>query len=181
MIKKQLWSVLAVAILTALMGSCSGSSGGGAGASTASTMTVTAGSSTTTYTDGPVNDAGYYDPSFSADCYPTPRTLITMCSGEAGGASGCTKLINVSAFGTTPGSYTVNVGGTAETGSPTYVSYSLNNSAQFYSSTSGTVTLTSVGNVGEPVTGSFEAVLALYGAPTTTLAVSGTFSVIRDH
>jgi len=142
----------------------------------ASTLTLTKGAETTTWTDGPINAAGNYDPSFSADCDPTQRTLITMCSGVSDG--GCSVLVNVNAAATTPGSYSISGGSSTAT----YFIYT-DPDGQHWDSLAGqgTITLASVGAPGDPITGSFEAVLGLWPDPLTTIAVSGTFSVVRDH
>lgn len=166
---KNLFLILLVLSLAITAGSCGGDGGGGSAGPT-STMTLTQNYTSTTFTDGTTNSSGYYDPSFSADVYPAPRTLVTMCSGVSAGT--CAKLVNVSAGGATPGSYTIDC-------SSTYVTYTYDSFPYFCKS--GTVTLASVGAVGEPITGSFNAVLSLSGYQSITIDLSGTFSVIRDH
>ena len=153
--------------------------GGGStdGNSAASTMTVMiGGGGTATYTEGPINNLGYYDPSFSGDNAAGQGTLITMCSG-VNGPDPCNVLINIRTSDMIPGGYTI-AGGTNTT---TYFMYMTQ--GQYYDSlvSKGTITLTSVGGVGEPITGSFQAVLGLRSSGTTTIGISGTFSVIRDH
>ena len=169
-----LFLIFLMTLLTACGGG--GSSNGGG---PASTMTVTLATGTTTYTEGHINNIGYYDPSFSGDCDPLAGTLITMCSGVTYTMSHttCDVLINVRTSDMTPGPYSI----TGNSSADTYVLY--HNKTQFYDSfvSSGTITLTSVGSVGAPITGSFQAVLQLLSAPTTTMGISGTFSVIRDH
>jgi hypothetical protein len=175
--------------LALAMGAIAGCGGGGGpstgGAGSASTMTVTlatgsgmsGGIGTTTYTEGPINNFGYYDPSFSGDIAAGAGMLITMCSGVTG-AGPCNVLINVNTSGWTPGGYLVT-GGTSTTS--TYLLYM--EQGQYFDgiASKGTVTLTSVGNVGEPIEGSFQAILALRTNSSTTIEVSGVFSVVRDH
>ena len=150
-----------------VLASCSGGDGS---VSTASKMTVTTGASTTTYTSGPINTFGYYDPSFNADLFSMTSTQITMCSGVTD--TTCGISINITTAGTTPGPYPI-------TG--TRILYSDHGAYYDSIASSVTVTLTSVGNVGEPITGSFQAVLGLRTDLTTTQSIYGTFSVIRDH
>lgn len=166
-----------------LLASCGGG-GGSDGGGNASTLAITVsqatgtsgGSTTTTYTEGPINSRGYYDPSFSADLFPTSsRTLITMCSGVT--TTGCAVLINVGAGGTAPGGYSITGGSSTAT----YILYAAQGNYYDSLASQGTVTLTSVGAVGSPITGSFQAVLGLRSTGTPTRMVSGTFSVIRDH
>jgi hypothetical protein len=166
-----------ISVLT-LLSACGGDGSTG-GNSAASTMTVTiGGGGTATYTEGPINNLGYYDPSFSGDSAAGQGTLITMCSGVTGAVSaGCNVLINIRTSDLIPGGYTI-AGGTNTT---TYFMYMTQ--GQYYDSlvSKGTITLTSVGGVGEPITGSFQAVLGLRSSGTPTIGISGTFSVLRDH
>ena len=174
---------LMMAALALLVSCGGGSSGGGSGSASTTTITVSAatgsvpGTGTTTYTEGPINGYGYYDPSFSGDCAAGLGMLITMCSGVTG-MGPCDVLINIRTSGWTPGGYLVT-GGTAT--AATYLLYMKQGSYYDSLASQGTVTLTSVGNVGEPISGSFRAVLGLRSIGTPTIEVSGTFSVIRDH
>ncbi len=167
---------LVLLCMTTLLLSCGGDVESSNGGGSASTMTVTLATGTTTYTEGPLNNLGYYDPSFSGDSAAGVGTLITMCSGVTG-AGPCDVLINVRTSDMIPGGYTI-AGGTNTT---TYFMYMTQ--GQYYDSivSRGTITLASVGNVGEPITGTFQAVLGLRTNPSTTIGVSGTFSVTRDH
>jgi len=172
------------ACVLGLIVSCGGGGGNNSGGASTMEISVVTGTSVsggigfTTYTEGYINKDGYYDPSFSGDCSPTmPATLITMCSGVYGGAAPCDILINIRTAGMTPGGYSIT-GGTN-----TSTNFMYMDQAQYYDSivSKGTITLTSVGKVGEPIVGTFDAVLGLRSDLSTTMGVSGTFSVIRDH
>jgi hypothetical protein len=173
--KRHAWILSLIIILAVVVfAACGGGGGGGGNAGSASTLTATVGAGTTTYTEGPINNIGYYDPSFSGDSAPGVGTLITMCSGVS---TTCDILINIRTADATPGPYPITGGSST----PTYIVYSDHGQHYYSILSSGTVTLTSVGNVGQPITGSFQAVLELWTVPTSTLAISGTFSVLRDH
>jgi hypothetical protein len=57
-----------------------------------------------------------------------------------------------------------------------YLSYT-----SLFSDTSGTITLSSIGNPGEKITGTFDAVVTLLTNTFDTLCISGTFSVTRHN
>jgi hypothetical protein len=147
-----------------LLAACGGGGGGGGGTSSGGpgtgTMTVSIVSQGTTTYNGNASDP-WLASSVSSG------TLTELWSGFTG--SDYTTQVYIVTSGTTTGSYPI-------TGS-TWVEY-INNSKTYLSS-SGTVTLTSVGTVGEPVAGSFQAVVSLVTDTTNTLGISGTFSVIR--
>ncbi len=147
--------------------------GGGSSTSnsngTGDSMTVTVVSKSTGTTTTTYNGNGS-DPVFSAG-FNSGRTIIQMGSAAAG--------VFISADGTSVNSYPIS-----QTGSPTvkYTVYSSSTpTTTVYSAMSGTVTLTSVGNIGQPVTGSFEAYLIDISKPTSTLDISGTFSATRQY
>lgn len=177
-------SVLALhALLVISFSGCggSGSSSGGSGGSSTLSITVSSGTGTTSgsssaeYTEGHINEIGEYDPSFGGAAEPGAGTLITLCSGVT--ITGyCSVMINIRTSDTTPGGYTI----VGATNTNSYIMYMA--SGQYYDSiaSKGTITLTSVGNVGQPITGTFDAVLGLRSIGTPTIGVSGTFSVIRD-
>ena len=173
-----------------LLFSCGGS-GGGDGVTVndgiGNTMTVTiatqspmgGGIGTTTYTEGAINGYGYYDPDMEADIYQTSgRTEIMLSSGVTGGPTLPVTLINIVTSGHTAGAYPITGDGTA--GLTTYISYKDNAESHNSIISSGTVTIDSIGNVGEPVIGSFSAVV-LCTSPSHTHAISGTFNMKRAN
>jgi hypothetical protein len=179
------WAVLICAL--SIIISCGSGGGGivGGGTGTAGnpnniltvTRATTTGASTATYREGFVNSFGLVDPNLFAASDNISATLVGLSSGipKFGPPA---KLINIIAGGISAGTYTIGGGGS----SGTYIAY--DDQGQSYMSTygSGTVTLTSVGNVGAPIIGSFNAVLTLIGSsPTTTLGFSGSFSVVREQ
>jgi hypothetical protein len=95
-------------------------------------------------------------------------------------SSGTTVALVMSINGNTPGSYPVD---------PGYVNSSVMYSSNgipydnLLSNTSGTIILSTVGNVGENITGTFDAeVVSLLATNTTdTLRISGSFSITRDN
>jgi hypothetical protein len=162
--------------------------GGGGGTSDngnsgiGNTMTVSInGAAPITYTEGAINGNGYYDPDMEADIYPdTGRTILILSSGVTGGPTPPVTLINIVTKGHAIGAYPVDGDGTGPT-LTTYISYKDN--AEYYDSiiSSGTVTIDKIGNVGDPVTGSFRTVVALRSSPTQTHGISGTFNIKRAH
>ena len=89
--------------------------------------------------------------------------------------------INIDVNGNTAQSY--NTGGGDFTSNISYETY--NPSSQSYmsmfSSTNGTITLSSIGNVGEKINGTFDAIVASVTNTSDILKISGTFSVTRDQ
>jgi hypothetical protein len=158
-----------------------GGGGGGSCTGCADTMTVAvSGSAPITYTEGPYNSFGYLDPSLSSFVTPSGNTSVSLCSGvtPSGTSATCDTLISISIKGNTPQSYP-----TGTTGTPTQISYRTNNQtySSVSSSTTGTITLSSVGNnVGEKITGTFDAMVTNMSNSSDTLGISGTFSVKRD-
>jgi hypothetical protein len=83
----------------------------------------------------------------------------------------------VKIIGNTPGSYST---GREYIGND--ISYDTNNQpyTSIFSNTSGTITLSSIGNVGDKITGTFDAVVSRLTNTNDTLRISGLFSVTRD-
>jgi hypothetical protein len=153
--------------------------GGGGGYSAADTMTVSlqdsTGVMTATLTEGLYNSLGYLDPDlYSAVDTTTPQTAIYLCSGYTG--TMCTGYIGITATGSTQQTYPTGPGISTEV---LYVSNDQYYSS-FWATNAGSVTLTSIGNVGEKVTGSFNAEIALVSNPSDTKRISGSFSVTRE-
>jgi hypothetical protein len=147
--------------------------GGGDSGSSADTMTVTisgpSGTTTTTYVEGTYNAQGYLDPDLSS-FVTTSLTRIDLIS-------------QVSSTQPTGVKITV-LGATAQTypAGQSAIFYYTNNQSydSLISNTSCTVTLSSIGNVGEKITGTFDAVVSLLTNTYDTVRISGTFSVMRD-
>jgi len=175
--------VSAVSFVVIFSAACGGGGGGEKGGS-ADTMTVSisgpTGEGTKKYTEGPINSYGYYDPSMEADIYPTTGTTwITLSSGVTGGPTMPSTVINIYTSDHATGPHAIT--GNCSTSALTCVSYSVNGQTYDSISSSGTVTIDSIGSVGQPVIGSFSAVVAVLTAPSTTMAISGTFNVKRDN
>ena len=106
------------------------------------------------------------------------RTEIMLSSGVTGGPTPPVTLINIVTSDHTAGAYPITGDGTA--GPTTYISYKDNAESHNSIISSGTVTIDSIGNVGEPVIGSFSAVV-LCTSPSHTHAISGTFNMKRAN
>ncbi len=173
-----------------ILASCGGGGGGdgvGGNSGIGNTMTVTVtteggmggGIGTVTYTEGPINGYGYYDPDMEADISPdTGRMIIMLSSGVMGGTPPDTT-INIVTSGHTAGAYAID-GTSAMHGIYTYITYKDGSEYHDGVISSGTVTIDSIGNVGDPVIGSFSAVV-LCSSPSHTHGFSGTFNMKRAH
>ncbi len=182
------WIVLIFSLV--MLASCGGG-GGGNGVSGNSgignTMTVSVtteggmggGIGTVTYTEGSINGYGYYDPDMEADIYPDTGRMIIMLSSGVTGSGSPDISINIVTSGHTAGAYPIT--GTSGTpGVTTYINYKDGSEYHDGVISSGTVTIDSIGNVGDPVIGSFSAVV-LCSSPTHTHGFSGTFNMKRAH
>lgn len=173
-------AVLVSSIFAITLASC----GIGGGEVTPDTIEVTitgsAGTTTTTtYTEGPINSEGYYDPYMEANIYPTTgRTWITLSSGVTDVSTMPDIVINIWVGNHVVGEYTIT--GKCAASSTTCVRYQ-DHGQDYDSIASGKVIIENIGNVGDPVKGSFSAVVALSTAPSTTMAISGTFNVKREN
>ncbi len=186
-------NLMTVLCLFFLLTSCSGGGGGGGGglggnSGIGNTLTLSVstagggggglGLSTVTFTEGDINEYGYYDPDMEADVYSnTGRTIIMLSSGVTGSAAPLT-LLNVVTSGHTAGAYPIT--GTSGTPGATYIRYNDNGESHDGIVSSGTVTIDSIGNVGDPVIGSFSAVV-LCTSPSHTHGISGTFNMKREN
>lgn len=176
---RKLFGILRLILFSVVFLSACGSGGGGGGGA-ADSMTVVVDGLTKTYTEGPINIAGYYDPYMEADIYPsTGRTWITLSSGVTGGATPPNVVINVWVSDHIAGVY--NIAGGCAHSAATCVSYTDQGKRYDSTAASGTVTIESIGNAGQPVIGSFSAVLTLSAPPNTTMNISGTFHVMREN
>jgi hypothetical protein len=173
------WVVFCMMVAVGLV-ACTGGGGGDSGSGSADTMTVAEqGGAGVTYTEGPYNSFGYLDPGLYSDVSASGNTYVALCSNvtPSGNDATCATIVNISIKGNAPGSYP-----TGTTGSPAQISYQTNHKLYLsvYSGTTGTITLSSVGNVGEKITGTFDALVTNLTNTNDTLGISGTFSVKRD-
>lgn len=121
------------------------------------------------------------DPIMSADVLPSNHIAIQLRSGMSNTQTATILLIETE--GNAVQSYAIAAN------NPLYISYNNGNQdyATFFSSApSGTIIYSRIGNVGEKITGSFDAIVTLGSitpvtGATDTRRVSGTFSVTRSH
>lgn len=178
---KWMAALFSLSLLVSCTGGGGTSSAGNSG--DGNTMTVSIdGAGPTTYTEGAINSYGYYDPDMEADVYTdTGRTIIMLSSGVTGGSTPPTTTINIVTSGHVAGAYPITGDATSTGTLTTYITY--NDHGQYHSSiiSSGTVTIGSIGNVGDPVIGSFSAVVQSTSQYTHTHTISGTFNMKRAH
>ena len=177
--KNIVWTVLCIIVTIALLG-CGGESSGG---SAPDTITITisgqSGTVTKTFAEGSYNSQGRLDPYLISFVTTSNGTSIQLYSGLTNTYGSMALGIMISA--NTLGSY--QTGGTmswayVEYGffDPSYEGYS-----SVISSTTGTVTLSSIGNVGEKISGSLDVVVTHLTNTFNTLRIAGTFNVTRDY
>ncbi len=168
------WTVLVFALyLLAACGGGGGSGGnttGGGGGSdwmTVNVVSLTTPTTTTTYT-------GNYTttPALTGSVYTSLTVTQTFAT-----LSGPPVQVNLCASGIDLASYPI-INGTCFNGGAS-VSYVLRSGLTItvFDGTTGTVTLTSVGNQWQPITGSFDAIVSEFSAPSSTMRVWGAFSV----
>jgi hypothetical protein len=182
MIKNIVWVVVCLMLTIALF-ACGG--GGSSDPVAADTMTVTisgpSGPATTTFTEGSYSTTSsghsFLNPNLSAYVTAINETNIELLYWD-GVSLGTTVIINMRVNGNTPGLYPTGAANPATT-----ISYDANNQSylSFISSPSGTITLSSIGNVGDKIIGTFDAVVTLLSTTSDTLRLSGSFSVTRDN
>ena len=178
--RRRFWffSVLITAVVVT-MAACGGGDDGGGGAADMMEITITSstGTTTTPYIEGPINIHGYYDPYMEANiAASTGRTWITLSSGVVGGATPPDIVINIVTDDHLAKGYPIT--GDGGPGITTYISYTDNGVRYGSIISSGTVTIESIGNVGDPVKGTFNAVV---DSGADTLTISGTFNVKREN
>jgi len=175
-------SFLCIAIVIVLFACGGGGGDTSANGGDADTMTVQVSTPQVSgaigiYTEGAYNSLGYLDPNLSSEVTASGNTYVSLCSGVT--STSCGTQVTIAIKGNTVQSYP-----TGTMNSPTQITYRSNNDtySSIYSSTIGSISLSRVGvSVGEFITGSFEAEVALMTNPTTTRLVAGTFSVKRNH
>ncbi len=167
------WMVLVFAL--SMVAACGGGGGGGGdtpdgGGSDWMTVNVfsqSTGTTTTTYT-------GNYatTPALTGSVYTSLTVTQTFAT-----LSGPPVQVNLCASGIDLASYPI-INGTCFNGGAS-VSYVLRSGPTItvFDGTTGTVTLTRVGNQWQPITGSFDAIVSEFSAPSNTMRVWGTFSV----
>ena len=181
--KNILWILVCIMLPIALSGCGSGGNSDEDVANTADTMTVTisgtSGTVTTTYTEGSYNSHGNFDTDLISYVTASNNTQIELHSGESN-TQGST-IINIAVAGNTPQSYPTGIA-TPENCITYDIYYTHYQSyTSLFSGTSGTITLSSMGNVGEKITGTFDAVVSLLTNTSDTLRISGTFSMTRHN
>lgn len=162
-------SATVVMLAAIVIVSCGGGGSNGSGGS-GDTMTVTvvsqAGTTTKTYTHNGTDIITW------GGVYHSPD--ITSVSMESPAVE-----VSVTANGATPGTYPIT--GESSILMVRYVLYTSPTTSEIYSTNgSGTIEMTAIGDVGQKITGSFNA--EVYQTfpesnPTNTLNVSGTFSI----
>ena len=180
--KNIVWVGLYLLITIVSSGGCGSSSGG----SEPDTMAVTISSpqgiaTTTTYTEGSysTNSAGnsFLNPNLNAYITASSENNIELHYWD-GVSLGTTVVIVMHVNGNTPGIYPVDPGYVNSS-----IMYSSNGKSydNLNSSTSGTITLSNVGNVGDKITGTLDAIVSVVTDTSDTLRISGSFSITRDN
>ena len=147
--------------------------GGGGTSGSADTMTITVssptGTVTSTYTEGSQGDLTPY---LSSNVRATYIEIVLIIDPH--NMNSLTNVHIVAVGDNTPQSY--SLGGNSRS----WIAYNINNQSyvSVLSSPSGTITISSIGNMGEKITGTFDAVVT---STSSTLNISGTFSVTRDN
>jgi hypothetical protein len=174
------WIVVCLMLTIALF-ACGGD--GSSDPVAADTMTVIisgpSGTVTKTYTEGTYNAQGHLDPDLGSYVTTLNNTQIELHSG--GSNTQGSTIINITVEGNTAQSYPTGVSTPAN--DITYQIYDAHylSYTSLFSNTSGTITLSSVGNPGDKITGTFDAVVSLLTNTSDTLRISGTFSVTRHN
>ena len=102
-----------------------------------------------------------------------------MISGPPAPGSN-TVSIFIEVNGKTPKLY--NSGGGDYTSNIFYETYNPSQAyASMFSSTNSTITLWSIGDVGEKIIGTFDAIVTCFTSTSDPLEISGTFSVTRNQ
>ena len=161
--------LIALLFALSLLSACGGGGGGSTtgGGSGGDTMTVNIVSLST-----PTTTTAY-----TGNLTTTPALFGMVSTQTAVEMASPAVQVDLCGNGVTAAPYSITTPYLACTG----LRYSLNSGAAIFSSTTGTITLTSVGNVGQQITGSFDAIVS-QTTPSNlanTLRIWGTFSVNR--
>jgi hypothetical protein len=159
----------AILILSFALSACS--DGGTSGSADMMTISVSSptGTVTSSYTEG---SQGNLTPYLSSDVTATHIYIALVTDPHDMNSS---TNVSIAAIGdNTPQSYSLG------SNSPSWIACHINNQSYLnvLSSPSGTITISSIGNMGEKITGTFDAVVT---STSSTLNISGTFSVTRDN
>jgi hypothetical protein len=173
--KNMVWVVVCLMLTIALF-DCGGGGGGSSDPVAADTMTVTisspTGTVTKTYTEGTYNTLGHLDPDLFTYVFTALNQIEIELHSEGSNTQGATVIL-ISVEGNTPQSYPIGI-----TTPANYIEYvSDDTHSSLFSSTSGTITLSSIGNAGKKIIGTFDAIVT---DTSNTLRILGTFSVTRD-
>jgi hypothetical protein len=143
------------------------------------TISGQSGTVTTTYTEVSYNAQDTLAPDMISYVTASIDTRIYLHSGGAY-TQGATSL-SIDIGGITPQSYTL--GGVNPRNVITYAVFDTQHQPYtgFFLSTSGTVTLSSIGNVSAKINGDFDALFTNLTNTSETLRISGTFNVMRDN
>ena len=176
MSKNIVWPMVCMSMIftIALFGCGGGTSDVISGAVAPDTMTVTisgpSGTVTKTYTKGSSDTQGHVNPAMISYVSPANTTIIDLADVSTTQVDRMTIVVS----GTAPQSYSVDSANSLIT-----TFYENNTYSSTFSSPSGTVTLSSIGNVGEKINGTFDATVTSDTNTSDTLKISGTFSVTR--
>ena len=164
-------SAMVLSLLFVLVG-CGGGGGGGenAGGGSADAVTLARDGASSVYTEtAALSNLTGYDPYIHAYYHPASnRTFLFLYTNYTGGiTTGTFNEIFEMHFGTSsPGVYTVGIGST-------FMAYSRQLPSLVVPVSSGTITVTSYGAVGERIEG-------VYSGVSGTRTLSGSFSVTRE-
>jgi hypothetical protein len=166
LMKKLNTKLIALLFALSLLSACGGGGGGGStsgGGSDSDTMTVNIVSLSTPTTTTTYTGSMSTTPTLIGMVYGTSQTVVELAGPTlqvavcAGGSNASTYPMGLCAAGSGTVTYIISAGTTTT-----------------YNGATGTVTLTSVGGVGQPITGSFDAIVS---DTTNTMRVWGSFSV----
>jgi hypothetical protein len=129
--------------------------------------------------EGSYNAQGHLDPNLISYVTASSNTQIELHSGESN-TQGST-IISIAVDNKTPQSYPTGIATPVNTITYEYYDTHYQSYTSLFSSTSGTITLSSVGNTGEKITGTFDAVVSLLTNTSDTLKISGSINITRDN
>ena len=152
-----------------------GSSNNNNGGNTVSSMTITYTDPSGTAKSFAANDSNAVMQSVANTT--EGQTVIQMC-GNIDTNNDCSQLMIMTVNGAAAGTYSIKAG---DTSSQIVYHDDESGTAYHYESSTGAITLTSVGAAGEPVQGVFSAVLECSSGCTGTTNASGTFSVVLSQ
>jgi hypothetical protein len=174
--KTIIWMAFCISFTSVLSG-CGGNSGNPAQDTITLTVSGPTGTITTTYIEGTYNSQGELDPNMMSYVTALNYTHIQFLSGQpwTSGSSGFVLVVNDNK------AQAYSTGGFPYDGYIDYDFFDPNNNhyTSIYSTESGTITLSSIGNVGEQITGTFNIPISNPTNTSDTLRLSGSFRVTR--